>query len=311
MESNFWVPGKYAVKKILVLLIMAVLSLALVAGVYYWRDAARRRRSGPARAVRSVAELQERMDGVAASSAAMTLHTLGEIPHDGATWPITMITCEPDGPARFRVLLTGGVHGNEPAGAEALLQFAEDLAQGSAAYSETAFDIIPVVNPWGWVHRRRRNAEDRDLNRDFASFNAPESRIIKSRFDSSAYNLMVDLHEDSHVSGFYFYRLAHPNDALCQTIIERVRNAGHPIHHGRVSKIFQARDGVISCALWSLRLARAIRQLSLSNYCRLQGRPQSFLFETPSRLPLDARVAMHRIALDALLTQGLDRNEKQ
>ena len=81
--------------------------------------------------------------------------------------------------------------------------------------------------------------------------------------------------------------------------------------HGRVSKIFQARDGVISCALWSLRLARAIRQLSMSNYCRLQGCPQSFLFETPSRLPLDTRVAMHRIALDALLTQGLDRNEKQ
>ncbi len=298
-------------KKIVVVLIIAALALALVLGTVYWRDAARKRRVGPAQAVRSFTELQERMDAVAATSSATTLHVLGEIHHGSATWLITMLTHEPDAPARFRVLLTGGVHGNEPAGVEALLQFAEALAQGSVAYSETAFDIIPVVNPWGWVHRRRRNAEDQDLNRDFASFDAPESRVIKSLFDSNVYDLMVDLHEDGHVSGFYFYRLAHPDDELCQVIIKRVRDAGHPIYHGRASKIFQARDGVISCALWSLQLARAIRQLSLSNYCRLQGCPQSFLFETPSRLPLDARVSMHRIALDALLTQGFERNDAQ
>ncbi len=287
-------------KAILICIVCAVL-LAAAGGVVYWRVSVSRSTAGKPQAARSFDALQDRMDAVAAKSDKITIHMIGDVHTDDGAWPIQMFSFTPENPVQCRVLLSAGVHGNEPAGVECLLQFAEALSQNPDRYPGITFDIVPLVNPWGWIHRRRRNADNRDLNRDFASFHARESAIMRDLRRRNAYDLMVDLHEDSHVGGFYFYRLAHPDAALCRHIIAAVRDAGHPIHNGRVSKIFRARDGVITCPLWSLRLARMARQLSMSNYFRLEGCPQAFLFETPSRLPLDTRVAMHRVALAALL----------
>lgn len=288
-------------KKPIVICIICAVLLAAAGGVVYWRVSASWGREGKPQPVRSFAALQSRMEAVAAASDSMTLQTLGEVRTGDSAWPIQMVSFTPESPVQWRVLLSAGVHGNEPAGVECLMQFAEALSGKADVYPGIAFDIVPLVNPWGWIHRRRRNADNRDLNRDFASFHAQESAIMRDLCSRNTYDLMVDLHEDSDVAGFYFYRLAHPDPTLCRRIIAAVRDADHPIHHGRVSRIFCARDGVITCPLWSLRLARIARQLSMSNYFRLEGCPQAFLFETPSRLPLDARVDMHRIALDALL----------
>lgn len=295
-------PRKYA----LLLLVFMILG-AGAAGMFCWRRAASRRFVPSPEAIRSFSALQQRMDTLAEASGNVTVRILGDVSDNGSSRPIPLISHMPEMPAEFRVLLTGGLHGNEPAGVEFLMQFAEGLARGDFSWSGVAFDIVPVVNPWGWIHGRRRNAQGHDLNRDFASFKAQETIIMRQLHERTSYDLMVDFHEDSHVGGFYFYRLAHPDEALCRQIIERVRNAGHPIHHGRVSRIFQARDGVISCAMWSLRLARATRQLSMSNYFRLEGCPQAFLFETPRRAPLESRVAMNHAALTALLEMCADR----
>jgi len=282
-----------------ILLLLLLLLVGAAYGVFRYVTKPPPRPDVPPRVVRSFDEAQSRMTTLVESSENMTLRMLGETD----AWPLIMLSFSPDVPANHRVLLTGGVHGNEPAGTEALLQFAATLALGDVECQDTAFDIVPIVNPWGWERHRRRTGEHIDLNRDFATFAGRETVIMRDLCARESYDLMVDLHEDSHVMGFYFYRLAHPGEALCRHVIDRVRDTGHPIHDGRVSRIFRARDGVISCAMWSLRLARATEQLSVSNYFRLQGCPQSFLFESPSRLPLEERVAMHLAALDALLEQ--------
>jgi hypothetical protein len=84
-------------------------------------------------------------------------------------------------------------------------------------------------------------------------------------------------------------------------MIENVQAGGYPIHDGRVMKIFRARGGIINCGLWSLHLARVTRQLSMSNYFRLEGCPRTFLFESPRQLEMKSRVAAHRLALERLL----------
>ena len=45
-----------------------------------------------------------------------------------------------------------------------------------------------------------------DINRDFATFNTQEARIIKQLFNDRRYDLMVDLHEDKDARGFYLYQ---------------------------------------------------------------------------------------------------------
>ncbi len=257
--------------------------------------------------MRSFDAFRQRLDTLAGASDLLKLHVLGEVSYEGASWPVFMMSREPGGQVRMRALLTGGIHGNEAAGTECLMQFAEALSRDATIYPGVAFDIVPVVNPWGWVHGRRRNGDGCDLNREFNTFKAREALLMREVFRQKNYDVMVDLHEDSHVNGFYLYRLANPDGELCHAMIEQVRMAGLPVHDGRVMKIFRARDGIINCALWSLRLARVTRQLSMSNYFRLEGCPQTFLFESPRRLEMKSRVAAHSLALEALLENATAR----
>lgn len=284
-----------------VLLILGLLAMiAVIAGAAAWYLLRIRETGGNPKQVRSLASLEGRMESLAASGI-LTLEVPGTVSYADTAYPIRMLSRHIAGGPGVNVLLTGGIHGNEPAGTEFLLQFAETLSKAPAAWPDIHFDIIPVVNPWGWVHATRRNGAGCDLNREFASFKAPESVLMQKVFKRKHYDLIVDFHEDGHVGGFYFYRLANPDEVLCRSMIESVRNTGNPVYDGRVMKIFRARDGIITSPLWSLKLARTIRQLSMSNYFRLEGCPHAFLFESPKRLPLETRVSMHGNALKVLL----------
>ena len=291
------------------LLVSVVAFLGMAAGLAAWWQLAPHTQGPPPKVVRDIVPLQSRLTLLAEASENMNLQILGEILSEKGMLPVTLLSYKPDIPEKLRVLITGGIHGNEPAGTEALVQFAEQLSRGEIKYPGVAFDMVPVVNPWGWIHNQRRNATGRDLNREFNSFKAQEAVIIRDFCKRNSYDLMVDLHEDSHVPGFYIYRLANLDGELCRHLIETVRNAGYPIHDGWASKIFPVDDGIIHCALWSLRLARGLHQLSISNYCRLEGCPRSFVFETPRCLPMETRVAIHLTAVKTVLKKAVKIEE--
>ncbi|OQB42713.1 MAG: murein peptide amidase A [Candidatus Hydrogenedentes bacterium ADurb.Bin179] len=291
-------------RKILLAVMLLATAVGILTGCLVWKWAPFSRPTAPPEPVRSFDKLRQRMERLAAASDALTIRTLGEVSYNGSSWPLLLISRTPKGPIRLRALLTGGIHGNEPAGTECLMQFLETLSRDASAYPGIVFDIMPVVNPWGWVHGRRRNGNNRDLNREFTTFKAQESVFVREVRRQTHYDVMVDLHEDSHVNGFYLYRLANPDTELCRAMAENVQAGGYPIHDGRVMTIFRARDGMITSPLWTLRLARGIRQLSMSNYFRLEGCPRTFLFESPRRLEMKSRVAAHRLALEALLERA-------
>jgi len=94
------------------------------------------------------------------------------------------------GPA---LLVFGGIHGDEPASVEALIELAARLAAGSQG--DVPVWLLPAANPDGVAHGRKNSAHDVDLNRNFparsfvtehapgyfpgpAPLSEPETRVI-------------------------------------------------------------------------------------------------------------------------------------
>ena len=251
--------------------------------------------------VRTNQVLEADLDATCRHWPALTMETLGTVAYGDFQAPIWHIAFAPAGRVEQRVLLTGGVHGDEPAGTAALIAFVERLAREPERFAHTAFDLIPLVNPWGWVHNRRRNGANADINRDFVRFAQQETRIVRDFLAGRAYDLAVDLHEDDEAKGFYLYQIANTKTALSRAIIAAQRDRGYAIAQDVRMVIFKTRDGLIRAPLWSLHAASFGRRQSLINYARLQGHEDAFLIETPSRQRFADRVRMHATALDMLL----------
>ena len=105
------------------------------------------------------------------------------------------------GPAdRVTLLLTGCVHGNEPAGREALLALAQQLdttddAGDLAWLADNPVWLIPTVNPDGIDAGMRENADGVDLNRDLVALTAPETQAVARALGRGRPLVMVDMHE--------------------------------------------------------------------------------------------------------------------
>lgn len=102
------------------------------------------------------------------------------------------------------ILVSGGVHGDEPAGTIAALDLIPFLLsfefRGSRSFlSDFQFHIYPCVNPWGYEHNKRENADGVDLNRDFKEFKGEESRIVADHLRKldREFVFTMDMHEGS------------------------------------------------------------------------------------------------------------------
>jgi Zinc carboxypeptidase len=101
------------------------------------------------------------------------------------------------GAAHPRVLLVGQQHGDEPAGSEALLVIARELAQGSLAGLLDRIDVVilPRANPDGAAARRRGTASGIDANRDHLLLRTPEAQAQAQLVREFMPVVVVDAHE--------------------------------------------------------------------------------------------------------------------
>ncbi|CAH0056116.1 unnamed protein product [Clonostachys solani] len=100
---------------------------------------------------------------------------------------------------KIRVLLQGGVHGNEPAGDEGLLALIGkmDANQTWAASILENIDILilPRYNPDGVAYFQRQLASNLDPNRDHTKMTSQQTRDIKKLVMEFAPHLAADCHE--------------------------------------------------------------------------------------------------------------------
>ena len=96
-----------------------------------------------------------------------------------------------------RALVFAQQHCDDPAGHEASLLLARDVAAGRGARSADRLDlwIVPQLNPDGAAHGRRRNADGLDLNRGHHVLAAPEVRLLYRLYHRIRPHVVIDLHQ--------------------------------------------------------------------------------------------------------------------
>jgi len=95
------------------------------------------------------------------------------------------------------VLIIGQQHGNEPAGGEAALALAAELATpaGAAILDRVNVLVVPRANPDGAHHFVRGTADGADVNRDHLLEATPEGRALGRVFVEFAPDVVLDCHE--------------------------------------------------------------------------------------------------------------------
>ena len=98
---------------------------------------------------------------------------------------------------RPTVLLVGQQHGDEPAGGEALLVIAEELARGrlAALLDRINVVILPRANPDGAAAHKRVTASGIDANRDHLLLKTPEAQAQAQLVREFRPTVVVDAHE--------------------------------------------------------------------------------------------------------------------
>ena len=100
-------------------------------------------------------------------------------------------------PRRPTVVIIAGQHGDEPAGTEALIVVAQELAAGRLGGVLDHLDVIllPRANPDGAAAFKRGAADGTDINRDHLLLQTPEARAIAELLATFAPLVVLDLHE--------------------------------------------------------------------------------------------------------------------
>ncbi len=102
-----------------------------------------------------------------------------------------------DTSGRPTVVLIGQQHGDEPAGAEALLVISRELTQGllEPLLDRINVVVVPRANPDGAAANTRVTANGVDMNRDHLLLNTPEARALARLVNDYRPILVVDAHE--------------------------------------------------------------------------------------------------------------------
>ena len=105
---------------------------------------------------------------------------------------------------RPAVVVIAGQHGDEPAGTEALIVVAQELASGRLASVLDRIDVIlvPRANPDGADAGTRVAADGTDINRDHLLLRTAEARALTRLIAERAPVVVLDLHEYPVDAGF-------------------------------------------------------------------------------------------------------------
>jgi protein MpaA len=183
---------------------------------------------------------------------------------------------------RSGIYLSAGIHGDEPASTEGLYQWAE---LHRSILRDIPVMIFPCLNPWGLVHNRRTDSENRDLNRCYHSDSLPRIDAQKELLRDRKFRLAMCLHEDYDAQGVYLYEI---RKKLTTFGRELLAAAGYyvPIDARQTIEGRRANQGWIARKI----NLRKFPMVAEGIYLALNHSERTITAETPSEYDLGPRV---------------------
>ncbi|MDE0470189.1 MAG: M14 family metallocarboxypeptidase [Candidatus Poribacteria bacterium] len=191
-----------------------------------------------------------------------------------------------------RVLITGGMHGDEPAGVEAVLRFLE--RDNTTLLKDFSFLVIPCINPYGYVHNTRETFDDIDINRAFETDDVAEVAIVKKALGQTQFSLAIDFHEDYDATGFYLYEGKRDEKYIGPRLATAAKAIGPLDPEDPGEDAPDLAEGVYKVATsWGTQ--------GLTPYLLHFHSEHVIISETPTVWQLEQRVALHLTILDTAL----------
>jgi hypothetical protein len=198
------------------------------------------------------------------------------------------------GDAPIHVGIFGGIHGDEPEGSRAIVQFIRLLEAKPELATGYCLSFYPVCNPTGFEDGTRFSRGGKDLNREFwKNSSEPEVRLLQAELVSRSFQGIISLHTDDTCDGFYgIVRGA----TLTKHLIEPALRAAEkllPRDERSIIDGFAARHGIIYDTFEGI----------LSAPPKVRPRPFEIILETPAAPPAYMKEAAFVAALQTILIE--------
>ena len=253
-------------------------------------------RQAPRKQRRSIADLLAPLEQIAAKSANLVANHDACFEVDGERYelPRYLFVGPRGGDTPIRVGIFAGIHGDEPEGVHALVQFIKLLEARPELAAGYYLSFYPVCNPTGFEDGTRFSRGGKDLNREFWNNSSePEVRLLQAELQSRSFQGIISLHTDDTSDGFYGF--AHGATLTKHLIEPALRSAeeflprdGRPVIDG-----FNARNGVI----------RDCYDGILSAPPKVRPRPFEIILETPATPPEYLKELAFVAALQTILLE--------
>jgi murein peptide amidase A len=213
---------------------------------------------------------------------------------EAAGAPLFALTKRTRGP-RPRIYLSAGIHGDEPAPPLALLEL---LTRG-VLDARAVWFVCPLLNPAGFIRRTRENAEGFDLNRDYKALRSLEIQAHARWLQRQPnFDLALCVHEDWEATGYYLYEL---NPTKRPSLARAILTAAEKTCALETATTIDGRCVAEPAIIRPIDDPLQRETWPESIYLRAHHTRLGYTLESPSSLPLKARVAAHCAAVEAAI----------
>ena len=250
----------------------------------------------PRKQRRSIAELLAPLEQIAANSPNLVANHDARFDVNGETYklPRYLFVGPRGGDTPIRIGIFAGIHGDEPEGVHALVQFIKLLEARPELAAGYYLSFYPICNATGFEDGTRFSRSGKDLNREFwKNSHEPEVRLLEAELQSRSFQGLISLHTDDTSDGFYGIvrgatltkHLIEPALAAAERFLPRDKR---PVIDG-----FNARNGVI----------RDCYDGVLSAPPKIRPRPFEIILETPTAPPEYLKELAFVAALQTILLE--------
>lgn len=214
----------------------------------------------------------------------------------------------------LKVLITAGVHGNEPIGVLTAMDLVNALAnREDLRQLDIEWTVLPNLNTEGLVDHKRLMRDHSNLGRTFGDgLWGAVSKKVAAVFGDGPYDLVLDLHGSNRRTQFFLIKAAE-DGGLGLSALDQIDPAlrlrteqGEPTGYVAAPDDQGGQDAQ-HYVLEAPGLSTSFNVGTIKGYWKSRGTPYSYTVEYPGSIPYDtARAVNFQLAL-ALITEAAQR----